>query len=94
MGRFRKLMTLCFGWQYVLLIHYDGHKQVSRAICRDHGFSWDALPFGPRHKPHTSCWLLPCGEVGRSWYIKEWRPITSSMWKVYDGDKITNRGGA
>lgn len=83
MGWFRKLMTFCFGWQYVLLIHFGGHKQVSRATREDVGYNWRAMPSGQAHKPHTSCLLLQGGEIGDSYYIKEWLPITGSMWAVY-----------
>lgn len=89
MGWFRKLMTLCFGWQYVLLTHNDGHKQVSRATREGAGWSWRVMPSGPHHRPHLSCYLLQGGEIRSSIYVEEWLPITDSMWTVYSTGTLT-----
>lgn len=85
MGLLRKLMTICFGWQYVLLTHNDGYKQVSRATCKGVGWHPRAMPSGQVHKPHTSCLLLPNGAIGDSYYVKEWLPLTNSMQVFYSG---------
>lgn len=86
-----KLMTLLFGRRYVLLIHYSGHQQVSRATREGVGWTWRAMPSGRLHQPHTSCLLLQNGQIGDSYYIKEWLPITDSMWFVYSEPLTINK---
>lgn len=78
MGWFRKLMTLLFDRQYVLLVHYDGQKQARQAIYENR--SWGATPY----LAHTRCKLLPSGNIKGESYVHEWLPLTKPMWAVYN----------
>ena len=73
----RLLMRLCFSWQYVLIIHYDGKVKIRRAKSRCNGWSVKS------YRQKTGHVLKPQGDVHPSGHLVEWLPLTPPMRAIY-----------
>lgn len=74
----RLLMRLCFSWQYVLVIRYDGAVKIRRAKYRDNGWSVRT------YRTKTGHTLQPQGDIHPLGHYVEWLPLTPPMRAIYN----------
>lgn len=81
----RLLMRLCFSWQYVLIIRYDGAVKIRRAKYRS---DWWRVGTYRKKTAHT---LQPQGVILPYGHYVGWLPLTPPMRAVYHQVRL---GGA